>query len=49
LLITRATFEEHIDAMMGSKRELAEMTLSRGEAWVGQLPTQVMWRLFASG
>ena len=44
--ITRGTFEERIDAMIRSKRELAEMAVGQGETWVGQLPETELRRLF---
>lgn len=44
--ITRGTFEERIDEMISSKRELAEMTVGTGETWVGQLPPQELRALF---
>lgn len=47
--ITRGAFEERIDAMIRSKRELAEMTIGSGETWVGQLPEQELRRLFELG
>ena len=47
--ITRGTFEERIDAMIRSKRELAEMTVGTGETWIGQLPEHELKRLFALG
>ena len=47
--ITRGTFEERIDAMIRSKRELAQMTVGTGEAWIGQLPAQELRRLFELG
>jgi len=47
--ITRGTFEERIDAMIRSKRELAEMTVGTGESWIGQLPEHELKRLFALG
>jgi uncharacterized Zn finger protein len=47
--ITRGTFEERIDAMIRSKRELAEMAVGTGETWIGQLPEQDLKRLFELG
>ncbi|MDO8367578.1 MAG: SNF2-related protein, partial [Saprospiraceae bacterium] len=35
--ITQGTFEEKIDAMLQSKKELANLTVSSGEKWVGDL------------
>jgi SNF2 family DNA or RNA helicase len=45
--ITRGTFEERINEMIQSKRELAEMTVGSGETWIGQLPPQELQALFA--
>ena len=36
-LITRNTFEEKINEMIQSKKELANMTVSAGEKWIGDL------------
>ena len=44
--ITRGTFEERINDMIRSKRELAEMTVGTGETWVGQLPPEELSALF---
>ena len=48
-LITRGSFEERINQMMRSKRELAEMTVGSGETWIGQLPAEDLKALFALG
>lgn len=48
-LITRDTFEERIDTMIRSKRELAELAVGTGEAWIGQLPEQELRQLFEFG
>jgi len=47
--ITRATFEERINEMIRSKRELAEMAVGAGETWVGQLPPEKLRALFSLG
>ena len=47
--ITRGTFEERINEMIRSKRELAEMAVGTGETWVGQLPPQELRALFELG
>ncbi len=47
--ITRGTFEERIDEMIRSKRELAEMAVGTGETWVGQLPPEELQALFRLG
>ncbi|TMG96685.1 MAG: DEAD/DEAH box helicase, partial [Betaproteobacteria bacterium] len=44
--ITRGTFEERINEMIRSKRELAEMAVGTGETWVGQLPPDELRALF---
>ena len=44
--ITRGTFEERINEMIRSKRELAQMTVGTGETWVGQLPVGELKALF---
>jgi len=44
--ITRGTFEERINAMIRSKRELADMTVGSGETWIGQLPPEQLRDLF---
>jgi SNF2 family DNA or RNA helicase/uncharacterized Zn finger protein len=36
-LITKGTLEEKIDAMMISKKRLANLTVSNGEKWLGEL------------
>lgn len=36
-LITGGTFEEKIDDMLQRKKELANMTVSEGESWIGDL------------
>jgi SNF2 family DNA or RNA helicase len=47
--ITRGTFEERINEMIRSKRELVEMTVGSGETWVGQLPPEELKALFRLG
>ncbi|MEK8032943.1 SNF2-related protein [Ideonella sp. DXS29W] len=44
--ITRGTFEERINLMIRSKRELADMTVGSGETWIGQLPPEELRTLF---
>ena len=36
-LLTKGTFEEKIEEMLKSKKELAELTVSVGEKWIGEL------------
>ncbi|HEX7639226.1 MAG TPA: SNF2-related protein [Burkholderiaceae bacterium] len=47
--ITRGTFEERINAMIRSKRELAEMAVGTGETWIGQLPPDELRSIFQLG
>ena len=47
--ITRGTFEERINEMIRSKRELAELTMGTGETWIGQLPPKELRALFELG
>jgi SNF2 family DNA or RNA helicase len=47
--ITRGTFEERINEMIRSKRELADMAVGTGETWVGQLPPEELQALFRLG
>ncbi len=44
--ITANTFEEQINKMIQAKKELAEMTVSTGENWIGQLSNQEIKDLF---
>ncbi len=36
-LITKDTFEEKIDEMLQDKKDLANLTVSAGEKWIGNL------------
>ncbi|HLT41349.1 MAG TPA: helicase-related protein [Sphingobacteriaceae bacterium] len=45
-LITKNTFEERINAMITSKKALAEMTVSTGENWIGNLSNKELKALF---
>lgn len=45
--VTAGTFEERINDMLASKRELAELTVNAGETWVGDLSTGEFKKLFA--
>ena len=47
--ITSATFEEKIDAMIRSKKELADLTVASGEAWIGDLSNKELKQFFALG
>jgi uncharacterized Zn finger protein/superfamily II DNA or RNA helicase len=44
--ITKNTFEEKIDAMLTSKRELAGMTVSSGESWLTRMSHAELKELF---
>jgi len=46
-LITRGTFEEKINTMLGQKQELANLTVSTGEKWITELSTRELKQLFA--
>ena len=47
--ITKNSFEEKIDAMITSKRELADMTISSGESWLAQMSHEELAALFDRG
>jgi uncharacterized Zn finger protein/superfamily II DNA or RNA helicase len=44
--ITRNSFEEKIDAMISSKRELADMTVTSGESWLARMSHEELKALF---
>ncbi|MDR1787670.1 MAG: DEAD/DEAH box helicase family protein [Treponema sp.] len=44
--ITRNSFEEKIDAMLTSKKELADMTVSSGESWLSRMSHAELRDLF---
>jgi SNF2 family DNA or RNA helicase len=44
--ITKNSFEEKIDAMLTSKRELADMTVSSGESWLARMNHEELKALF---
>lgn len=48
-LITRATFEERINDMIQSKRNLADMTVDIGEKWIGNLSDAELKDVFSLG
>ncbi len=48
-LITRATFEERINDMIQSKRNLADMTVGSGEKWIGNLSNSELKDVFSLG
>lgn len=45
--ITQNTFEEKIDAMLQSKRELADMTVASGESWLARMSHEELKELFS--
>ncbi len=45
--VCQGTLEEHIDAMIENKKELAQMALGTGEAWITELSTDQLRDLFA--
>ncbi len=45
-LITGGTFEERINDMIQSKRELADLTVGTGEKWIGNLPNKDLRDVF---
>ncbi|MDW7693076.1 DEAD/DEAH box helicase [Flammeovirgaceae bacterium SG7u.111] len=46
-MITQGTFEEKIDAMIQAKKELAELTVSSGENWIGDLSNNELKDIFS--
>jgi uncharacterized Zn finger protein len=48
-LLTRGTFEEKIDEMLNSKKELANLTVSSGEKWIGDLSNKELKEIFRLG
>jgi SNF2 family DNA or RNA helicase len=47
--ITKNTFEERINEMIQSKKALAELTVSTGESWIGNLSNKELKELFELG
>lgn len=46
-LITKATFEERINDLINSKRELAQLSVGVGEKWIGNLDNQEIQEIFS--
>ena len=46
-LISADTFEEKIDAMIKSKKDLAQMTVATGESWIGDLSNKELREVFS--
>ncbi|MEH0158656.1 DEAD/DEAH box helicase [Limibacter armeniacum] len=44
-LITQNTFEERINDMLHSKKDLADMTVSLGDTWIGELSDEELQRI----
>jgi SNF2 family DNA or RNA helicase len=44
--ITKNSFEEKIDAMLASKQELADMTVTSGESWLARMSHEELKALF---
>jgi SNF2 family DNA or RNA helicase len=47
--VCAGTLEERIDQMIHQKRELADLVISDGEGWLGDLSTGELRELFALG
>ena len=48
-LITQSTFEEKINEMIQSKKELADLTVSAEEKWIGDLSDEELQNIFQLG
>jgi SNF2 family DNA or RNA helicase/uncharacterized Zn finger protein len=48
-MITKNTFEEKINEMIKEKKELADLTVTKGEKWIGELSNKELRRLFQMG
>ena len=44
--VTAGTFEEKINEMLKSKKELADLTVQTGETWIGDLDTREIEKVF---
>ena len=47
--ITQGTFEEKINKLLQSKKELADLTVSTGEKWIGEFSDNELKELVALG
>ncbi|MBI4600262.1 DEAD/DEAH box helicase [Candidatus Uhrbacteria bacterium] len=45
-MITKDTFEEKINAMIQAKKELADLTVAKGEKWIGEFSNTELKTLF---
>jgi SNF2 family DNA or RNA helicase len=48
-LMNQGTLEEKIDAMIRSKRELADLSVKTGETWLGDLSDEELTELVSLG
>jgi superfamily II DNA or RNA helicase len=48
-LVTMGTLEEHIDAMLASKREMADAVIGSGETWITELDVDQLLELVKLG
>lgn len=48
-MITKSTFEEKINDMLQEKKELANLTISNGEKWIGEFSNQELKSIFKLG
>ncbi|MEO6327491.1 MAG: DEAD/DEAH box helicase [Ginsengibacter sp.] len=48
-MITKGTLEEKIDDMLRSKKQLANLTVTIGEKWIGELSDRDLKQLVALG
>jgi SNF2 family DNA or RNA helicase len=48
-MITKGTLEEKIDEMIRSKKQLANLTVSNGEKWIGEMSDKDLKSLVALG
>ncbi|GMO49444.1 MAG: DEAD/DEAH box helicase [Termitinemataceae bacterium] len=46
-LITKNTFEEKIDAIINSKKELADLSIGTGESWLSKMSTEELRQMFS--
>ncbi len=44
---SKGTFEEKIDDMLKSKKQLANLTVASGEKWIGELSNKELKEVFA--
>jgi SNF2 family DNA or RNA helicase len=48
-MITKGILEEKIDAMLRSKKQLANLAVANGEKWIGELSDKDIKELVALG